>query len=222
MIEAIRDSDVVLIFELKTTNADIVDVLKSVLDEYNFYDRIVVISFHEDLLAKMKKVLPEVATADLNEVSASTFQSKLGSFCALNTVFDNEWDYAWDGERERGWVFNEIFLRDRGIVGWYYTFTSIEDVDKVAKGGFIGITTNVADQYKDRVKQLSPTEHTNVDAPVVGNEIALTATLYSGERKEVKGKIFYVEELDDCYAVIASAEVEEDYILYTQIFYIAK
>jgi glycerophosphoryl diester phosphodiesterase len=222
MIEAIRESDVVLILELKTTNANIVDKLKTVLDEYDFYDRIVVISFHEDLLAKMKTVLPEVATADLKVVKSSTFQSELGSFCARNTIFDNEWDCAWDSERERGWVFNEIFLRDRGIVGWYYTFDSIEDVDKVVKGGFVGITTNVADQYGDRVKFLSPAEQTETDTPAVGNEITLTATSYSGETTQVTGTIFYVEELDDCYAVIASAEVEADYILYTQIFYIAK
>lgn len=221
IIEAIGTAEIVLIFELKTNDLNLVDALKSVLDAFDFYDRIVVISFHENSLAKMKELLPEVATADLNPVSSATFASYLGTLCSLNTVLDNEWDYAWDYEHERGWVFNELFLRDRGIVGWYYTFENIEDIEKVAKGGFVGITSNIAESYSDKVKFLSPSEKTINDL-TVGDAISLTATLYSGKTTELEGKVFYIRDLGTRYAVFASAETEENYVLYTQMFYIPK
>ena len=221
IIETIRDSEIVLIFELKTNDLNLVNALKFALDTFDFYDRIIVISFHENSLAKMKEILPEVATADLNPVSSATFASRLGTLCSLNTILDNEWDYAWDYENERGWVFNELFLRDRGIVGWYYTFENVEDIEKVAKGGFVGITSNVAECYSDKVKFLNPTDKITKDLNV-GDMIPLNATLYSGKITETEGKVFHIQDCGTRYAVFASAEIEENYALYTQMFYISK
>lgn len=220
IIEAIRDSEIVLIFELKTNDQNLVDALKVVLDETDFYDRIVVISFHESSLARMRAILPQVATADLNPISSATFGNYLGSLCTWNTILDNEWDYAWDFERERGWVFNELFLRDRGIIGWYYTFENEEDMKKVIKGGFVGITSNIAETYSDEIRYLNPSE--NASAFLVGETVDLIGIRYSGESIAVEGKIYYSEDLGDRYAVIASSEVAENYTLYTQLFYIEK
>lgn len=220
IIDVLRETDVVLVFELKTSDQGLVDALKNVLDKTDFYDQIVVISFHEGSLARMKAVLPEVATADLNPVSSATFNDYLGSLCTWNTVLDNEWDYAWDFERERGWVFNELFLRDRGIVGWYYTFENEADMKKVIQGGFIGITTNIAEIYSDEIRCLTPSG--NASSLQVGDAISLNGIRYSGESTVLEGKIFFIEDCGASYAVIASAEVDQNYTLYTQIFYVTK
>lgn len=87
IIDVLRETDVVLVFELKTSDQGLVDALKNVLDKTDFYDQIVVISFHEGSLARMKAVLPEVATADLNPVSAAPHSTIISVRFAPGTPF---------------------------------------------------------------------------------------------------------------------------------------
>lgn len=91
---------------------------------------------------------------------------------------------------------------------------------KVIQGGFIGITTNIAETYSDEIRYLTPSE--NASSLQVGDAISLNGIRYSGESTVLEGKIFFIEDCGASYAVIASAEVDQNYTLYTQIFYVTK
>ena len=59
--------------------------------------------------------------------------------------------------------------------------------------------------------------------PVAGEEISLIGVCYNKTEEKVKGKVFYVEDLGDKYAVVASFSAGTDVpAVYTQTFNINK
>ena len=123
---------------------------------------------------------------------------------------------------------NEV-MRDRGIVGWYWTYDTLTDMKKAVSNGFTGLTTNIADEYvsNSSTKYVFVKGDSNVKVvPVVGEQISVIGVTYNRIKEKINGKVFYVEDFGDKYAVIVSYSTDESRtdapILYTQTYYINK
>ncbi len=216
IIPLFQDTDAVLVFELKSKGTDIVTRLKEILDETNFYDHIVVIAFGYEGLARMQRELPEVPVADLNAYSESNFAQKLPTLgqynCAIST----------NGSSSK--TFNEKYLRDRGVIGWYWTQADENAVDTAFTRGLTGLTNNVGAYFgaKEHIYRVvrGNTVLTKT-ALSVGGEQLLWAEQYGGEQSQVEGKIAYLADRGDYYDVISQYS-EGDMTYYTPAYRVNK
>lgn len=224
IIPLFENTNAVLVFEIKTKNTALVAKLKEILDETGFYDRIVVIAFDYPNLEEMQRILPEVPTADLNSYSESNFASKLETLgkynCAIST----------NGSSTK--LFNEKYLRDRGVIGWYWTQSTEDAVDAAFKKGLTGLTNNVGDYFgkKNAVyRVVFGSTEIGREPLSVGASIPVQAVKYDGTVVEATGEVFRLEEKKDSpdprdpgyYEVIAKY-TEGDMTYYTPLFLVGK
>ncbi len=210
-LNAELETDVVLIFEIKDDQADFVQHLKTVLDEKNFYDSIVIITFdsNEHQLENLKNTLPQVPTATLDSVPESTFKTKLPELCRLNTGVDLIHVLQTDSY--------STALRDRGFSEWYWTFGAKSDVQRASESGYLGVTNNSADCYAKVVRSVykEPTAaNSREDVPKLGDKVSLIAELYDGTKIEVNGSVTYFETVSGGWRCFA--EYEDDSAGYTR------
>ncbi|WP_251548353.1 glycerophosphodiester phosphodiesterase [Pumilibacter intestinalis] len=194
VINAMDGSNAVLIFEIKTNDLAIVPLLKQKLTELNAWNKVVVISFYTAILQEMKNVLPQVPTANLNTASMATLTESLEWMGLYNTGVDTTHPNA-------SAEFNAA-LRDRGIIGWYWTYANAAEMQRDTKIGYTGLTTNRADAYRNAVITVKgkETEKATVRA---GDKVRVITTTYAGAQREISGTVIAVEEKDDCYKVVA-------------------
>ncbi len=216
--------DAVLVFEIKTNNTALVSRLKEILDETDFYEHIVVIAFGYPNLAEMQKVLPEVPIADLNSYSEKNFAEKLPTLgeynCAIST----------SGSKTK--EFNEKYLRDRGILGWYWTQETETAVDEAFENGLVGLTNNVGAYFggKNHTYRVVFGSRSPETGPLsVGSEIPVLAVKYDGTTVEGTGEVVRLEERknssdprDPGYYEVIAKYVSGDMTYYTPAFIVTK
>ncbi|MGN1053504.1 MAG: glycerophosphodiester phosphodiesterase [Candidatus Scatosoma sp.] len=197
IMDVLKDYDAVLVFEIKTANDKLCDALRAEIEKHGFQNRIVVISFIEEQLANMKERLPEIPTANLNTSSAEDFAYCLKRMGEYNTGVDTP-----PSDR----VFNETYLRDRGIIGWYWTYSSVKDMLAARQAGFVGLTNDLASAWATEVKTLKGEDFYGVKKNTFscGDAITLGVETYAGKKKNVQGEIFYVEDMGEYYALIGT------------------
>ncbi len=221
-------TDIVFVLEIKSTNNEIVPLIKEKLDEYDCYDQVVIISFFPATLGEVKNVMPQVPTAYLGSPSVNSFANDLVRLGNYNTNVDMNYDG----------VTQELnaMLRDRGFIGWYWTYATTISVRQAASLGYVGLTTDSAEYYVNnaRDKYLNPERlvgtETQLEAGAtlaVGDTISLTLVMYNGTEQTVEGTVFALTETENGYEVIASYLYESVYstssrncddLLYTQAF----
>ena len=120
-------------------------------------------------------------------------------------------------------------MRDRGIVGWYWTYDTVADMKSAVSVGYTGLTTNVADKFVNETatKYVRIKGDSNVAiVPTADKEIALIGITYQNTQEKIIGKVFWTQYFGDKYAVIACFSMANDenifLTVYTQIFYINK
>ncbi|MCH5171592.1 MAG: bacterial Ig-like domain-containing protein [Erysipelotrichales bacterium] len=223
VIEAMQGSDAVLILEIKSSKIAIVDYIREVLETYDFFDQVIFISFNIDNIGKLKVVIPECPTAWLGGIIASNFASRLEYMGDYNTLFDTEYSYN-NGTNKS---FNQKYLRDRGIIGWFWTFDGIGQLEGIANSnGFLGVTNNDADYYSDKVKFVRGVSTTLEKGQNITDleTLKIEVENYNGDKKLVDGKIVSYEEKDTHYNVICSYFVDGGFkkTYYTQAFVVYK
>ncbi len=221
VFEEMKGTDTVLLFEVKSEKVEIVNALKTALEKHQMQRQVVVITYHLKILDAMTKILPEIPTADLSSVFEDEMEDAILNFRCFNTGTST----SFNGITPE---MNAI-MRDRGIVGWYWTYDSVPTMVEAMSRGFTGLTTNVADEFvsSNSTKYVYVKGDESVKTvPVVGEEISLIGVCYNKTEEKVKGKVFYVEDFGDKYAVIVSYSTAESRtdapILYTQPYYIKK
>lgn len=220
IIDAMQDSDMVLVFEIKSTNQEIVDVFKKVIEEKQFQKRVVVISFSLEIIAKVRNTFPEIPTAYLGAVTENAFGNGLLQCLKYNTGVDTSLDNV-TPELNR-------MLADRGYIGWYWTYDSVSQMKTAFMKGYTGLTTNVADSFAQnsacKYRWVKGAKNEGL-TPERGGEIALEAFTYQGEKVNVTGSVVWVKDMGDKYAVVASyapkVSGSDIPLLYTQTFYIS-
>lgn len=222
IIDAMQNSDSVLIFESKSGNNAIIDELKKVVEEKHFEDRIVVISFAENIIRKMVTTLPNIPTALL---ANNMTEGSIERWTALNTGIDVN-SAVMTEEFEH-------FYKDRGMIGWYWTFDTAGQTIDTADLGYVGLTNNAADQFvsangEEAIMLVKPlASYAATGALEEGSKIDLTGVTYKGNEVTVKGTVRFVAEKNGKYAVVATCDTKKDSAvyaprLYTQVFYIDK
>lgn len=213
---ALKNTDAVLVLEIKSQKTEIVNALKAKLEGSGIENQIVVISFHESQIRAMKEILPQIPVADLNGSSSDSLKAILKRSGENNSGVDYNFN-ALDEEKINGLIV-------RGFIPWTWTYTRETDVTFAYEQGVTGITNNYADSLKN-IPLYVEGQTTTDKVPQKGEEIKLTVTEYGGRTKEVKGKIIDVTEKNDHdYEVIAEYYPQEYYLetkLYTQKFIVS-
>ncbi len=189
LIPLFEGTDAVLVFEIKTKNIALIARLKQILDETGFYEHIVVIAFDYPNLEEMRRLLPEVPTADLNSYSEENFAQKLPNLgkysCAIST----------NGSSTR--EFNENYLRDRGVIGWYWTQETESAVDAAFEKGLVGLTNNVGAYFgakNDIYRVVLGSRSPEMGPLSVGASIPVQAVKYDGTVVEGTGEVAFLRE----------------------------
>lgn len=196
---AMKRNKIILILEIKSNKyVDFIDVLKAKLDEYDLYDRVTVISFTEEAIARMSEVLTEIPTSLLmNKASHDNFAEVLGKMTAYNTTVDGNVSGA-------NALYNRM-LRDRGYAGWFWTYDSPSAVKAAQAGGYTGLTNNYAASMSDTTRFVRGKIGQTATDPKPGDEIEVETTAFSGKTATVSGTIFKCEDRGEYYDVIAYA-----------------
>ena len=220
VFEEMKGTDTVLLFEVKSEKVEIVNALKTALEKHRMQRQVVVITYHSKILEAMLQYLPEIPTADLSSVFEDEMEDAILKFRYLNTGTST----SFNGVTPE---MNAV-MRDRGIVGWYWTYDTVLTMAEAMSRGFTGLTTNVADEFvsSNSTKYVYVKGDDSVNtATIVGEDIPLIGVTYNKTEEKVKGKIIYAEDLGDRYAVVASFSAGEETNLpaiYTQIYYVNK
>lgn len=213
---ALKNTDAVLVLEIKSQKTEIVNALKAKLEGSGIENQIVVISFHESQIRAMKEILPQIPVADLNGSSSDSLKAILKRSGENNSGVDYNFN-ALDEEKINGLIV-------RGFIPWTWTYTRETDVTFAYEQGVTGITNNYADSLKN-IPLYVEGQTTTDKVPQKGGEIKLTVTEYGGRTKEVTGKIIDVTEKNNHdYEVIAEYYPQEYYLetkLYTQKFIVS-
>lgn len=210
---AIKNTDMVLILEIKSQKTELVNALKEKLVGSGIENQIVVISFHESQIKAMKEILPQIPVADLSGSSSDTLKAILKRSGENNSGVDYNFN-ALDDEKINGLIV-------RGFIPWMWTYTRETDVTFAYEQGVTGITNNYADSLKNIPLYVEGQAKTD-KVPDKGGDIKLTVTEYGGDTKEVTGKITDVTKINDYdYEVLAEYYPQEYYLetkLYAQKF----
>ncbi len=203
VMKLMKRTDVVLVFEFKAGNMDatqkvtVVQTLKTMLDKYDFYDQIVVISFDTVILGHMKTYLPQVPTARLGNAGMTSFLNDWGS---INATIDADMRYMDKSA-------SESFFRDRGYLSYSWTQDTTALVESRFNEGFIGLTNNYADYLEEKVKSVDAVA-TETETVAVGDTITVLTTTYGDITSEVSAGVYAVEEERTCFNVVATYTVD--------------
>lgn len=139
ILAVIKDTDTVMIFEIKSQKPAIVNALKTALEKSGCERQVVVLTSHSAILQAMYAVLPRIPTALLTTFSADNAEDVFLACGDLNAVID----------APRDGITPELnrFLRDRGFIGWYWTYETTEQMSQAVALGYTGLTTDVADEF---------------------------------------------------------------------------
>ena len=196
IIKGMKDlnTDAVLMFEIKSANINIIKYLKEVIEEYDFYDHIVAISFYLESLKEMKRLLPEIPTAYLGQVTSKKFVEALKIMGEYNTGVDTN--------KVSDTNFNEQYLKDHGLVGYYWTYGTQQDYEKASLLGLVGLAFDEADTIAKTIKYITANDFITNEEIKINNVININTHLYDKTIIEETGEIFYLEEYDDYYLAI--------------------
>lgn len=183
-------TDVVLVFEIKDDQRDFVENMKKVLDEKEFYENLVIITFNNDenQLQSLRDTTPWIPTANLDASNTGNFKDRLvSSYIGLFAVYDVN-------NVNQNETFDRLLI-DRGIMPWYWTYGFSKDVYTAAKAGVLGVTNNACEVYGDETYYVYHDTVTNATAdtvPAVGGKIPLKAVNYRLEETDVEGDVINV------------------------------
>jgi len=139
--ETFKGEDLVLFIEIKSSNVEIVDYLKLLIDEYDFSDQVVVISFIGTQITKMREVLPNISVGYLSTglINSANLESSiiatLNSVVPAKTTINPEYS-----------PLTDVYIQEmnhRGLTIWPWTLSTPENVYTYYLKGVGGITTDI-------------------------------------------------------------------------------
>lgn len=200
IIQALQGTSTVFILEIKTGKANFPALLKEKLEQYDFFNQIIVISFSTSMLELMKDALPMVPSAYLGSVNQGNFTKTLPLLGQMNASVDTSMG-AFSTR------FNELYLRDRGFIGWFWTYENVSAIEGMGLGnGVVGIVNNDANYFSDKVYTLKGNNMQLGKGQTLSKDtvVPLTAITYKGEETEVVGQVYFYQEIEKGkYSVIA-------------------
>lgn len=209
VFEKFKDNGKIIIVELKDSNANLVPLLKTYLDEYDIYDQVVCISFYETQLAIMKEQIPEIPCATLNSYTSSMLNKitsdGVGNFNTNNFTTDLNYGGCYSADFDRQ-------LAERGFLGFYWTFAGKSDIYDGLSKGIFGITNNAANEFSSIATKLVVSDDTEITYDTTVDldsyTFAFNYLTYDGNTSEatLDAKIISYEEDGDYLNAIFGAE----------------
>lgn len=219
IIEVCKGTNVVLVIEVKSNKIKIVEVIAQKLKELDFMDQVVFISFNTGILGELKATLPEIPTANLNEARTSNMAAILYWMGTFNTGVDTHYTHISAAD-------DKYVLKDRGIMGWYWTYDPISTANAAIKNGITGITNNHCNYFYEFAKKIEGVSFTlAAGANLQKQDFEVTVTYYDGFQETLSADLVWFEDEGDHYEVICSAGVflaQDIFTMYTDKFIVNK
>ena len=189
--------DVVLLVEIKSEEANLVSVLKEMIEQYDIMDQIVVITSRVNQVEKMRDELPQVPTATLNSISTTNLASGLEKISSLNCVVDMHYGDV-SNDKFDDFVFD---LAVRGYGSWFWTYDYEKTVWDAIKNGVVGITSNSPDDISDYIVGFNYTKYAPVNLSSYNGEAELEVVSYDKTiTKVLAQEVYSYEENGNKYA----------------------
>ncbi len=144
-----KGEEVVLFIEIKSTNANIVQALRDLIEEYDFFDQSVVITFHTAQAAIMRETLPEVSVGLLSgglvnkDNLSSSVSAVINQIVPIKTTLNPYYEPITQA------MLSE--MQHRGITVWPWTINNPDLFLEQFVLGVGGITTDhshwITDEY---------------------------------------------------------------------------
>ncbi len=219
-----KDKDVVYAFEIKHSKNDdesvtaVVTALKALLDKYNNYHQVFVITFNKEVVKKMGSILPQVPVAVL---------SSRNGLVQLTTDGYGELAYLScgdDGERKN--LNSAESLKKRGYMPYFWTYNLQANIDDAFSHGCYGVTNNephLIEGYAERLELLENQKY--MVSKFNGNaledlEQPLRFYTYGNYYVDTKATVFATEKFTDYANVIFKSvyttNTNKSYTIYSQ------
>ncbi|MDP2425087.1 MAG: glycerophosphodiester phosphodiesterase, partial [bacterium] len=138
--QAFKGLDVQIFIEIKSTKAEIVPVLRDLIEAYDFWDQSVVITFHTSQADNMRLHLPNISVGYLNTSLASAGNLTGSLLSIMNSVVPIKTTYNPQHTPLTPELLRELSYR--GITTWPWTANTAADIYKLYTWGVGGITTD--------------------------------------------------------------------------------
>lgn len=211
--EAFGGTDIVIVCEIKSSDPAVLQALNTAIEKYDFWDRIVFISFDLDILAAAHEQLPQVPTASLASFPSRLFEIRSAQYNAINTVVDAAMgDLAAE-------AYYDTTMKDRGYMSFVWTYDSAQECAAAMADGLYGLTNNDAAAFGASVGALYGQEGQSLAADALDYDIPVSVVVetYAGETSVREGKVFSFRDCGSYAEVIASCSDGEN-VLFTPAF----
>ena len=212
VFNALKNDDTVIVLEIKSTDTAIVPKIRELIEQYDFFDRVVIISFNDTILSEVHNVIPETPLATLNDVSSATVNSAMARYNAINAVFDTKVACYDDKDLVDG------TLKNRGYMSFCWTLSNTDEFLLSFMNGYYGLTNNQADKAGTLICRVEGKDGQVVSEDIdVGSEITVVTTTYKGDQKEKTATVFAINK-NDGYAEIIASYDDGECLSYTRAF----
>lgn len=156
VFKTFKGKDIVIVVELKAGTDGLVPALATLVEKYDMYDQINVITFHPGHMQKMQEYLPGISRGYLNMVMPAAYDAAAD----LTTLFNTCSAGGWTCNPNYNNTPNSALLeaaKHRGMTFWPYTFNSLTEFDKYTMMGIQGLTTDYAARASDYYTHMTTT-----------------------------------------------------------------
>lgn len=136
-LDEMKGNDIQLVIEIKTDNPDCAVLIRSLVEERDLLDRIQIIGFSTEQIARSRHALPEVPASLLANVGVSEPKQYLRSYYTNTADFGGAYSPSKSFTPEGVAAF-----RHRGILINIWTIDGAEELQKQIQGGVTSLTTN--------------------------------------------------------------------------------
>jgi len=222
-----KDKDIVIICELKSNDVNLCSLFKGYLNKYNIYNQVVCISFNTTHLNKMKTIIPEIPTADLNDYTFDTknpgnFIITLSKLNSMNTTVDTN----------KAYISPSLvrYLAVRGFSAWFWTYPDVLNTQDAIRSGGLGITTNVAEGLTECALELYTSSNYFVSTKndIKEEKMVFNYKSYGGlvEDKPLDALPIYVEDHNKyakaIYCATYTSSKGTEYVIYSKPIIVIK
>ncbi|HBL84145.1 MAG: hypothetical protein A2Y17_12835 [Clostridiales bacterium GWF2_38_85] len=174
-----KDKGTLIFVEIKSGKAELITELARLVEEYDFYDQMCVISFNSAQLLALQKVMSGMSMGYLCSglTNAATPVESIRSVLMSTQLYNTTFNQDYNG-------INQEFLTEsnhRGITSWPWTYTDRSVFDQYYMMGIFGLTTNYAQWTSTMAKEVVSESYDYQIDLNASKTIDLTAVNYNGK-----------------------------------------
>lgn len=176
---AFKDKDCRLFIEIKSDQPGLVEAVRDLVNQYDMYAQVGIITFHESQMKTMREVWPEMSVGALcggylGEVTSDSDMRNVMTFIGKYNATLNP-SYSGYGEN----AIRAALIRGIGVYPW--TFAG-SNYNQYFTWGYSGLTGNTAQTLGRHTKRLSVTGAADGDSMTVGSSLTLKIDTESFKR----------------------------------------